>query len=114
MGDSGGNWVARTAQSEHIGPSSSGDNIDAKKVANYGWDGANWQRQGYGGTPLTTQIDQSGTTTYVGETQPGNATSEASWRITKIDTSANPIKVQYAGSGLYNQIYDNRASLTYN
>jgi hypothetical protein len=53
MGDSGGNWVARTAQSEHIGPSSSGDNIDAKKVANYGWDGANWLRQP---VPL---IDQS-------------------------------------------------------
>ena len=90
------------------------ENIQAKRVANYEWDGANWQRAGWGGDSLTTQIDQSGTTTYVGETTPGNATSAATWRITKIDTSANPIKIQYAGAGAFTQIFDNRAGLTYN
>ena len=47
MGDIGGNWVTRTAQSEHIGPSSTGDNVDAKKVAAYVWDSLNsdWTRE---------------------------------------------------------------------
>jgi hypothetical protein len=29
---------------EHIDPATTGDNIAAKKVAPYQWDGANWQR----------------------------------------------------------------------
>lgn len=32
--------------SEHIAPEITGDNIAAKKVANYNWDGTNWQRAG--------------------------------------------------------------------
>lgn len=39
------NLVSLTA-AEHIGPEETGDNIGAKRVASYGWDGANWQRQG--------------------------------------------------------------------
>lgn len=31
---------------EHISPDTTGDNIEAKKVANYNWDGTNWQRAG--------------------------------------------------------------------
>lgn len=31
---------------EHIAPDKTGDNVAAKRVANYYWDGANWQRQG--------------------------------------------------------------------
>lgn len=34
------------AQAEHIAPDKTGDNIEAKKTANYAWDGTNWQRQG--------------------------------------------------------------------
>jgi hypothetical protein len=40
----GGNVVPRITKSEHIGPDDTGDNIQAKRVANYGFDGANWQR----------------------------------------------------------------------
>ena len=35
-------------QSEHIDPTITGDNIPAKRVANYNWDGTNWYR-GIGG-----------------------------------------------------------------
>lgn len=38
------NLVSLTA-AEHIGPTETGDNIDAKRVAAYYWDGSNWQRQ---------------------------------------------------------------------
>ncbi|SRR5258708_3820915 len=32
------------ANREHIAPTKTGDNIAAKKVASYGFDGTNWQR----------------------------------------------------------------------
>jgi len=31
-------------RAEHISPDDTGDNISGKRVANYKWDGANWQR----------------------------------------------------------------------
>jgi hypothetical protein len=42
---SGGNVVPSITAAEHIGPDSTGDNIQAKRVADYAWDGANWQRK---------------------------------------------------------------------
>jgi hypothetical protein len=47
MPDIGGNTVPRITKAEHIGEDT-GDNIGAKRVANYGFDGNNWQRQGPG------------------------------------------------------------------
>lgn len=43
-----GNIERATAEAEHIGPAYTGDNISAKKVANYLWDGSEWSRQGGG------------------------------------------------------------------
>lgn len=40
----GGNVVPRIAKAEHIGPTDTGDNIEAKRVAKYAWDGATWSR----------------------------------------------------------------------
>lgn len=42
-------------ESEHIGPDETGDNINAKRSANYVWDGGNWQRmvQPSGGGTVT-------------------------------------------------------------
>lgn len=40
----GGNSVPRITKAEHIGPNDTGDNIEAKRVALYAWDGSNWQR----------------------------------------------------------------------
>lgn len=41
----GGNTVPRIAKAEHIGPADTGDNIEAKRVALYVWDGSGWVRQ---------------------------------------------------------------------
>jgi len=32
-------------QAEHVGPAKTGDNIEAKRVVNYEWNGSTWQRQ---------------------------------------------------------------------
>lgn len=42
---SSGNTVPSVTAAEHIGPVATGDNIEAKRVAPYGWDGSSWQRQ---------------------------------------------------------------------
>lgn len=64
---------------------------------------------------LQALIDEaSGTVTYVGEANPGTATATAEWRIQKIDTSANPISVKWAdGNTSFDNVWDNRASLSY-
>lgn len=60
----GGDRVKQTAEAEHIGPDYTGDNISAKKVANYVWNGATWERTGAGFSPsanITTDISTPGT-----------------------------------------------------
>lgn len=36
--------ITEIENQEHISTQKTGDNIAAKRVANYGWDGSNWQR----------------------------------------------------------------------
>lgn len=48
---------------------------------------------------------------YTGTADSGSATSSAVWRISRYDF-ANGI-IEYASTGLYDQIYDNRESLIY-
>lgn len=56
----------------------------------------------------------SATVTYQGWASPGTATSAASWRIRKITVSGNITSILYAdGDTLYNNIWDNRAALSY-
>lgn len=45
MSQNGGQTVPRITRAEHIGPNDTGDNIEAKRVAPYYWDGSGWQRQ---------------------------------------------------------------------
>jgi hypothetical protein len=60
-----------------------------------------------------TFVDDTGTYVYIGNAVPGTGTSVASWKIRRV-TTTNPVKVEYAaGSTLYNQVWDNRASLSY-
>lgn len=50
----GGNTVPRITKAEHIGPDDTGDNIEAKRVANYVWNGSSWERDtGSGGSSNT-------------------------------------------------------------
>jgi hypothetical protein len=62
-----------------------------------------------------TLIDEaSSTITYVGKAAIGSATSAASWKIKKIETTGTITAITFAGgSGNYTNIWDNRASLSY-
>lgn len=64
--------------------------------------------------PLATRIDEaSGTVTYIGSAQPGSAASAASWQIKKIDSSSGTIITFADGDGLFNNVWNDRASLSY-
>lgn len=60
------------------------------------------------------RIDQvSATLIYIGNAEKTALTSQAVWRISRIDTSTG-IVIEYAnGNGNYDNIWNNRLSLTY-
>lgn len=62
-------------------------------------------------TVYTAQIEDTGTYTYIGEAGPGTPTTAASWRIARVTNSSG--KTEYASSGAFKAIWDNRASITY-
>lgn len=53
----GGNVVPRITKAEHISPDDTGDNIHAKRVAPYYWDGSAWQRQPFASGLVTAAWD---------------------------------------------------------
>ena len=62
------------------------------------------------------EYDASNNPIYVGETIPGSATSDSTWRIKKItyDGSNNPTDVQWAdGNTNFDKIWDKRSDGTY-
>lgn len=66
-----------------------------------------------------TQIDDVSTTsmTYIGKAGVGSVTSSAVWQIMRIDESGTPITtvIKWAdGNNYFDNIWDNRTSLTYN
>lgn len=68
-----------------------------------------------GGTEVLNQIidDVSPTLTYVCEAIPGTVATAASWRCQRITVTGTVTEIRFAGNGLFNQIANNRASLTY-
>jgi len=61
----------------------------------------------------TKLIDINGADIYIGLAIPGTGTSEASWKISKINTN-NPISIYWADSStFYNKVWNDRASYTY-
>lgn len=53
-----GNVVPSIVKAEHIGPDDTGDNIEAKRVANYVWGGSTWSRMSQpGGLVAGTDYD---------------------------------------------------------
>lgn len=104
--------VATTDNQEHIGPDTTGDNIHAKKVANYAWDGSNWQRV------LTAQakkITIDGSSTYIAVATPGTQLSDALWQVQKIDDSvAGTTLITWAdGNANFDNIATDLTTLTY-
>lgn len=62
-----------------------------------------------------TKIDVPDTsTTYIGKAKIGTASSSALWQIKKISVSGDVTSITFAGgSDSYNQVWDDRASLSY-
>lgn len=59
-----------------------------------------------------TRIDSGATYTYVGDALTGTATSASSWRILRVTNATGDI--DWAdGNETYDNIWDNRASLSY-
>lgn len=62
----------------------------------------------------TTRLDEvSATVTYIGEATAGSATSSAVWLIKKIDETSGIIVTFADGNTNYDNVWDNRAALTY-
>lgn len=66
----GGNTVPSITNAEHIGPQDTGDNIEAKRVANYGFDGAEWGRMTPVSSLLTKPFDTIQITSYNANNDP--------------------------------------------
>jgi len=63
---------------------------------------------------LTTLYEEaSSTIAYLGKALPGVLSSEALWRISKIDTSSGIITTFADGNSNFDNIWDNRAALSY-
>lgn len=61
-----------------------------------------------------TRIDEaSSTVMYVGQALTGSATSAAVWKIFKIDSSSGLIITWADGNSHYDNVYDDRANLSY-
>jgi len=66
----------------------------------------------FGGFKFTLRLATVGDIDYVGEAAIGTTTSAASWRIKRVDSTTGII-IQWAGTGVFDQVWDNRASLSY-
>lgn len=66
----------------------------------------------FGGSKFALRLATVGSVDYVGEAAIGSATSSAVWRVKKVDSTTG-ISITWAGTGIFNQIWDNYASLTY-
>lgn len=63
----------------------------------------------------TMLVDEaSATTTYIGEADPGTEGSAASWRIKRVSVSGSVTSIEWAdGDTSFNNVWDNRATLSY-
>lgn len=80
-----------------------------------GVSGSGTQRVAIAADVLTVLYDDAGSSiTYIGKAPVGTLTSAASWQIAKLDESSTPdFTMKYAGTGIFNQVWDSRAGLSY-
>lgn len=65
-------------------------------------------------TALKTLIDEASlTVTYIGKAIPGSLSSASVWQIQRLTSSSGDLSVEFADSGLFTQVWDNRAGLSY-
>ena len=55
----------------------------------------------------------SSTVTYLGKAAPGTATSTAAWQISKVDTTSGTVITWADSDDNYDNVWDDRASLSY-
>lgn len=65
--------------------------------------------------PYKLELDEvSASETYVGLADPGTATSDPNWQIKKITTTGPDVEITFAdGDANFDNVWDDRASLTY-
>jgi len=69
---------------------------------------------GYGGVAYSKRVDEVGLVIYVGESAIGSPESGAVWRIQKITQIGSVLEILWAnGSSEFNNIWDDRISLSY-
>lgn len=61
---------------------------------------------------LAVQIDEGATYTYIGYAAPGTLTAAATWKIKRM-TNASGVIVWADGDSNFDNVYDDRTSLTY-
>jgi hypothetical protein len=61
--------------------------------------------------PESMRIDDTGTYIYIGYAIPGSLTADNCWRLCRYDNYGNRLWAD--GDALYNNVWDNRASLSY-
>ncbi len=67
-----------------------------------------------GGSQYATRVDEaSATVSYIGQAVTGSSTATAVWRIKKMDTTSGIVITWADGNPNFDNIWDNRASLTY-
>lgn len=66
-----------------------------------------------GSVSYRTEIRTVGTLTYIGKAVLGSATSSAVWQIKRLDTTSGLSKLWADGNDNFDNIFDNRASLSY-
>lgn len=98
-------------------------NVAGKAVILHGYNAENDEyipvevdAQGNQTANFATRVDDTTTasTTYIGNAPIGSATSSAVWQIYKIDESSGMVKTWADGDANYDNVWDNRASLSYN
>lgn len=63
---------------------------------------------------LATRVDEaSATLTYVGAAAPGTAAAAAAWQVKRIDTSAGTVILYADGDSLFDNVWTDRATLSY-
>jgi hypothetical protein len=70
------------------------------------------QTLAFGGVKYALRMATSGNYDYIGEASIGSSTASAVWRVKRVDNTSGVV-ILWAGSGTFNQVWDNYASLTY-
>lgn len=90
--------------------------LRAIAVFGVGWNGQQGQVSNADSLNLKIDYDGNSNPIYIGIAAPGTLTSAAFWQIRKLtfDGNNNVTTIQYAnGSPLFDQVWDDRTSITY-